>query len=235
MALFSVLRVELPLHIRFSNPGILIFLINLAGNKQEFLMQPILLASSSLYRRELFAKLALPFEWANPSVDETPLIGESADALVARLAQDKVRALESDFPDHLIIGSDQVAVLGTAILGKPNNYERAFAQLRAASAKHVIFKTGLCLLNAATNQIKICVEEFSVFFRALSDEQIHNYLIYETPYDCAGSFKCEGLGIALFDRLSGDDPNTLIGLPLIRLVGMLKYEGVDPLVLARKK
>ena len=198
-------------------------------------MQPILLASSSPYRRELLAKLALPFEWTSPSVDETALIKENADDLVTRLAQDKARALSADYPRHLIIGSDQVAVLDSEILGKPNNYERAFAQLKAASAKQVIFKTGLCLLNATTHQIQICIEEFSVFFRELSDEQIHNYLIYETPYDCAGSFKCEGLGIALFNKLSGDDPNTLIGLPLIRLVEMLKREGVDPLLLAKKK
>jgi len=198
-------------------------------------MQPILLASSSPYRRELLAKLALPFEWTSPSIDETALIKENADDLVTRLAQDKARALAADYPRHLIIGSDQVAVLDSEILGKPNNYERAFAQLKAASAKQVIFKTGLCLLNATTHQIQICVEEFSVFFRELSDEQIHNYLIYETPYDCAGSFKCEGLGIALFNKLSGDDPNTLIGLPLIRLVEMLKREGVDPLLSAKKK
>jgi len=198
-------------------------------------MQPILLASSSPYRRELLAKLALPFEWTSPSVDETALIKENADDLVTRLAQDKARALSADYPRHLIIGSDQVAVLDSEILGKPNNYERAFAQLKAASAKQVIFKTGLCLLNATTHQIQICIEEFSVFFRELSDEQIHNYLIYETPYDCAGSFKCEGLGIALFNKLSGDDPNTLIGLPLIRLVEMLKREGVDPLLSAKKK
>ena len=198
-------------------------------------MQPILLASSSPYRRELLAKLALPFEWTSPSIGETALIKENADDLVTRLAQDKARALAADYPRHLIIGSDQVALLDSEILGKPNNYERAFAQLKAASAKQVIFKTGLCLLNATTHQIQICVEEFSVFFRELSDEQIHNYLIYETPYDCAGSFKCEGLGIALFNKLSGDDPNTLIGLPLIRLVEMLKREGVDPLLSAKKK
>ena len=198
-------------------------------------MQPILLASSSPYRRELLSKLELPFEWASPNVDETPLINEIADELVIRLARDKAQALAEDYPRHLIIGSDQAAVLGSESLGKPHNYERAFAQLKAASGKHVIFKTGLCLLNTLTNQTQICVGEFSVFFRKLSDEQIHNYLIYETPYDCAGSFKCEGLGIALFNKLIGDDPNTLIGLPLIRLVEMLKHEGVDPLILAKKK
>jgi MAF protein len=197
-------------------------------------MQPILLASSSPYRRQLLAKLALPFEWASPSVDETPFANESANELVARLSQAKAQALASDYPHHLIIGSDQVAVLGSAIVGKPNNYQRAFTQLQAASGNQVIFKTGLCLLNAVTKQIQICIEDFSVFFRKLSDEQIHNYLIYETPYDCAGSFKCEGLGIALFKKLAGDDPNTLIGLPLIRLVEMLNREDVDPLVLAKQ-
>jgi MAF protein len=197
-------------------------------------MQPILLASSSPYRRELLSKLALPFEWASPNVDETPLINEIADELVIRLARDKAQALAADYPRHLIIGSDQAAVLGSLILGKPRNYERAFAQLKAANGKHVIFKTGLSLLNTLTNQTQICVEEFGVFFRELSDEQIHSYLIYETPYDCAGSFKCEGLGIALFNKLSGDDPNTLIGLPLIKLSEMLRREGVDPLLLAKK-
>ena len=198
-------------------------------------MQPILLASSSPYRRELLAKLARPFEWASPSIDESPLIYESADELVTRLAEAKAQALSADYPHHLIVGSDQVASLGSTILGKPYNYEKAFAQLQSCSGKQVIFKTGLCLLNRATHQTQICMEEFSVFFRTLNDEQIHNYLMHETPYDCAGSFKCEGLGIALFDKLRGDDPNTLIGLPLIRLVEMLKREGVDPLLLARKK
>ncbi len=197
-------------------------------------MQPILLASRSPYRRQLLSKLGLPFEWASPNVDEAPFINESANELVVRLAGDKARDLAANHAHHLIIGSDQVAVLDSKILGKPHSYERAFTQLKAASGKRVIFKTGLCLLNTATNKVQVSVEEFNVFFRELSDEQIHNYLIYETPYDCAGSFKCEGLGTALFTKLSGDDPNTLIGLPLIRLVELLKCEGVDPLVLAKK-
>jgi len=195
-------------------------------------MQPILLASSSTYRRELLARLGLPFAWANPDIDESPLAHENADDLVKRLALAKAKALAADYPTHLIIGSDQVAVLGDQMIGKPHTYERAFVQLHSASGSQVIFKTGLCLLNASTGESQVTVEEFKVEFRELSNDQIHHYLTYEQPYDCAGSFKCEGLGIALFSKLSGDDPNTLIGLPLIRLVDMLKEEGVDPLLLA---
>ncbi|RYY75504.1 MAG: septum formation inhibitor Maf [Gammaproteobacteria bacterium] len=197
-------------------------------------MPPILLASSSVYRRELLSKLRLPFEWANPNIDEAPGKDERADDLVARLAESKAKALTNKYPNRLIIGSDQVSLRGSTILGKPHDYQRAFAQLRAASGKQIIFKTGLCVLNTITKQSLVCVEEFSVFFRELSDDQIHNYLIHDEPYDCAGSFKCEGLGISLFTKLSGDDPNTLIGLPLIRLVEMLKQNGVDPLLHAKK-
>lgn len=201
-------------------------------------MPPILLASSSTYRRQLLARLGLTFEWASPDIDESPLldedrkVNENADALVSRLSLAKAKALAAKYPNHLIIGSDQVAVLGDQIIGKPHTYERAFTQLRKASGNQLIFKTGLCLLNASSGQSQVSLEEFKVEFRELSDDQIHHYLTYEQPYDCAGSFKCEGLGIALFSKLSGDDPNTLIGLPLIRLVDMLKAEGIDPLLLA---
>ena len=203
-------------------------------------MQPILLASSSTYRRELLTRLGLAFEWASPDIDESPLLNEygeldeSADTLVARLSVAKAKALASAYSNHLIIGSDQVAVLGDQIIGKPQTYEQAFTQLRNARGNQVIFKTGLCLLNASSGQSQVSVEEFKVEFRELSDNQIHHYLTYEQPYDCAGSFKCEGLGVALFSKLSGDDPNTLIGLPLIQLVDMLRVEGVDPLLLAKR-
>ncbi|MET0355399.1 MAG: nucleoside triphosphate pyrophosphatase [Cellvibrio sp.] len=197
-------------------------------------MQPILLASSSIYRRDLLSRLGLTFTWASPEIDESPLTDESPDDLVRRLSLAKARALASSHVDSLIIGSDQVAVLDNQIIGKPHTYERAFAQLRAASGKSVTFKTGLCLLNAITRRSQVQVEEFRVYFRELSNEQIHHYLSYEQPYDCAGSFKSEGLGIALFNKLSGDDPNTLIGLPLIRLVEMLKQEGIDPLTAHQK-
>lgn len=198
-------------------------------------MQPILLASSSLYRRELLTRLGLAFEYASPDIDEIPLLQESADALVSRLSLAKASELAARYPQHLIIGSDQVAVLDSQITGKPHSYERAFEQLRAASGKEVIFKTGVCLLDARTGQSQVGVEEFTVYFRKLNDEQIHHYLAYEQPYDCAGSFKCEGLGIALFKELKGADPSTLIGLPLIRLVDMLTNVGIDPLIFAHKQ
>ncbi len=193
-------------------------------------MLPILLASSSSYRRAILAKLGLEFEWASPNIDESAIANEDAEGLVRRLSQMKAQALSAALPSKLIIGSDQVAVLGNLILNKPHTHERAFAQLRASSGHLVIFKTGLCLLNTQTGNMQIAVDDFCVHFRVLSDEQIHNYLLLEKPYDCAGSFKAEGLGISLFTKLSGDDPNSLVGLPLIRLVGMLANEGIDPLV-----
>jgi septum formation protein len=193
-------------------------------------MLPILLASSSTYRRALLAKLGLAFEWASPNVDESLREKESAENLVRRLSQTKAQTLAAAHPNKLIIGSDQVAVLNNQILSKPDTHDRAFAQLRSASGCSVLFKTGLCLLNTQTGQAQIAVENFCVYFRTLTDQQIHNYLKLEQPYDCAGSFKAEGLGISLFTKLSGDDPNSLIGLPLIRLIEMLGNEGVDPLL-----
>lgn len=199
-------------------------------DKGDNVMLPILLASSSTYRRALFAKLGLEFDWASPDVDEASWENESAESLVMRLSHTKAKALASSHPNKLIIGSDQVAVLDHQTLNKPLTYERAFAQLRSASGRSVIFHTGLCLLNTQTGKAQIAVENFHVYFRALTDQQIHNYLNLEQPYDCAGSFKAEGLGISLFTKLSGDDPNSLIGLPLIRLIDMLRNEGVDPLL-----
>lgn len=193
-------------------------------------MLPILLASSSAYRRALFARLGLAFEWASPNVDESRFKNESAENLVERLSQTKAKALAALHPNKLIIGSDQVAVLDNQILNKPHTHERAFAQLRSASGRSVMFKTGICLFNSQTGKIQIAVENFCVHFRSLTDEQIHNYLRLEKPYDCAGSFKAEGLGISLFTKLTGEDPNSLIGLPLIRLIAMLENEGVDPLL-----
>jgi len=192
-------------------------------------MQPILLASSSQYRRSILAKLGLPFEWESPDIDESAQPHESANVLVKRLALAKANTLTEKHPNALIIGSDQVATINNKIIGKPLTHERAFEQLRSASGCEVIFKTGLCLLNSGTGHSQIAVESFSVFFRDLSDDQINRYLLLEKPYDCAGSFKAEGLGICLFNKLRGDDPNTLIGLPLIGLVKMLAKEGVDPL------
>lgn len=197
-------------------------------------MQPILLASSSPYRRALLSRLGFEFEYASPNIDETMLTDEAPNELVSRLSLTKAMSLAEQYPEHLIIGSDQVAVLDNKVLGKPHGFEQAYLQLSASSGKEVLFKTGLCVLNAMTGKHILSVEDFKVQFRSLSEQQIRSYLNYEQPYDCAGSFKCEGLGIALFSSLSGDDPNALIGLPLIRLVEMLNTFGVDPIILARK-
>lgn len=186
----------------------------------------MILASSSPYRKELLHRLGLPFITITPQADETPLPGESPEALVARLASAKAHAVAHQHPDALIIGSDQVAVLEDQILGKPGNHDNAVAQLSNASGKRVEFLTGLCLLNGATRRMQVNVIPFTVVFRVLSAAQIDNYLRREQPYNCAGSFKSEGLGIALFDKLEGEDPTALVGLPLISLVQMLEHEGV---------
>ncbi|OGT90080.1 MAG: septum formation protein Maf [Gammaproteobacteria bacterium RIFOXYA12_FULL_61_12] len=187
---------------------------------------PIVLASTSPFRRQLLEKLGIPFETASPDIDEGRLPGESPESLVKRLAVEKAQAVATIHPQALIIGSDQVACLEDQILGKPGDFDRAFVQLSAASGKRVSFLTGLCLLNSATGNAQVICEPFQVYFRNLSPQQIENYLNREMPFNCAGSFKSEALGIALFERLEGDDPNSLIGLPLIRLIAMLEEEGV---------
>jgi septum formation protein len=187
----------------------------------------LVLASTSPYRRALLERLGLPFVAVAPEVDETPHPGEAAQDLVLRLAEAKARAVAPAYPGALIIGSDQVATIGDAILGKPGNREAAMAQLSHAAGRMVVFYTGLCLLNAATGQAQTLCEPFRVHFRQLKTRQIAGYVDRERPFDCAGSFKSEGLGIALFERLEGDDPNALIGLPLIRLIGLLQAEGLD--------
>jgi MAF protein len=185
----------------------------------------ITLASTSPYRKELLERLGIEFDIASPDVDETPLAGESPETLVKRLSEDKARAVAATHAG-LIIGSDQVATSGNDILGKPGIHERAREQLRKLSGKSVIFHTGLCLLNTDTNETQVEVVPFAVQFRQLTDEQIERYLQHDRPYNCAGSFKSEGLGIALFERMHGDDPSALIGLPLIRLTSMLAQAGV---------
>ncbi len=194
------------------------------------IMQRLLLASTSPYRKMLLEKLQLPFDCAAPQVDETPLPGESAEALVLRLAAEKAQALALAYPEHLIIGSDQVCVIDGNITGKPHTEENARAQLRQASGQAVTFYTGLALYNGRSKQLQALCEPFHVHFRALSEAEIAAYVRLEQPLNCAGSFKSEGLGIALFDRLEGRDPNTLIGLPLIALLEMLRAEGINPLV-----
>jgi len=190
-------------------------------------MLSLLLASSSPYRRELLSRLALPFTWQAPDIDESPQPEESAENLVRRLAEEKANALAFTHPQHLIIGSDQVAVLDGNILGKPGHAEGAREQLEAASGRTVRFLTGLAVLNSQTGRVQVDVVPFSVHFRVLSAAQIERYLQKDQPYDCAGSFKAEGLGISLFRAMEGGDGTSLIGLPLIRLVDMLLAEGVE--------
>jgi septum formation protein len=192
-------------------------------------MPPIVLASSSRYRRQLLEKLNVSFCWCSPDIDESPLPSETPQTLARRLSESKAKALAVQFPAHLIIGSDQVAQLHDLTLGKPGSHEAAVKQLQEASGQTLMFHTGVALFNSATDHLQYACSTYEVTFRPLTDEQITNYLRIETPYDCAGSFKSEGLGIALFERIRGDDPNSLVGLPLIELTRMLSNEGIDVL------
>jgi len=189
----------------------------------------LILASTSPFRRELLGRLGLPFETTAPDVDETPSPGETPRDLVSRLAEAKARDAANRFPGAVIIGSDQVACLDGNILGKPENRDGAIEQLRQASGRCVDFYTGLCVFDANRGEADTTCEPFRVWFRKLTDAEIGHYVDREKPFNCAGSFKSEGLGIALFEKLEGDDPNTLIGLPLIRLTDMLRKTGIDVL------
>lgn len=193
-------------------------------------MKSLVLASSSPARQSLLQKLSLPFIAVAPNIDETAYENEAAAPLVMRLARAKAQSLAVDYPQHLIIGSDQVCILNGSIVGKPHTVEKAVEQLQSASGKRVTFYTGLTLLNSASGTCQTCCEVFNVDFRQLSAQEIRNYVVKEQPLQCAGSFKSEGLGITLFEQLSGKDPNTLIGLPLITLCEMLRNEGVNPLL-----
>ena len=186
----------------------------------------LILASSSPYRRELLERLKIPFEVIAPEVNETPRPGETPEKLVERLAVEKARKIAGQMPGTLVIGSDQVAVYNGSIVGKPHSHDKAVAQLRSASGRTVTLYTGLALVNADTGRVQYEVIHYRVTFRALTDAQIESYLRLEQPYSCAGSVKSEGLGIALLEKFEGDYPNTLIGLPLIRLVRMLENEGI---------
>jgi len=188
--------------------------------------QLLVLASTSVYRSELLQRLQLPFETAAPEVDETPLPGEFARATSLRLAQEKARAVAAAYPDALIIGSDQIALLDGQQIGKPLTHDNAFRQLRAMRGKTTIFYTALALLNSKTGRMQAEVAENHVTLRDLGDAEIEGYLLKEQPYHCAGSAKSEGLGIALMSRMTGDDPNALVGLPLILLTEMLRRENV---------
>ncbi len=191
---------------------------------------PLYLASTSVYRRALLQKLTTQFSCVKPEVDESPLPDETAEALVNRLALAKAKAVAATLSAGLVIGSDQVAVFQGEILGKPHTVANAEAQLRRFSGQAVTFLTGLTVVNAATGKVQQAIEPFVVHFRDLSTAEIRHYVAREQPLDCAGSFKSEGLGIALFDKLQGDDPNSLIGLPLIRLLAMLRDEGLNLLL-----
>ncbi len=192
-------------------------------------MTELILASSSPYRAELLAKLGLPFSSHRPDIDENPEGEEAPDALVARLAEEKARAVASDHESALIIGSDQVAVCEGEILGKPGTEARAREQLSQLSGNAVLFLTGLCLLDVARDRTQTAVVDTIVHFRNLTAKEISNYVRRDQPLDCAGAFKSEALGIALFDAIETTDPNALIGLPLIELCRMLRGAGLDVL------
>ncbi|HHB92462.1 MAG TPA: septum formation inhibitor Maf [Thioploca sp.] len=187
---------------------------------------PLILASTSPFRKDVLSRLHIPFTTYAPNVDETPEIKESPTELVTRLSKLKAYSAHSAHPNALIIGSDQVAVIDNVILGKPGTHEQAVKQLTQVSGRQVDFLTGLCVYNSNTKQAQTDVVVFSVVFRKLTLLQIENYLSIDKPYNCCGSFKSEGFGIALLDQMNGTDPTAIIGLPLIRLVRMLEAEGI---------
>ena len=189
----------------------------------------LILASTSRYRRELLERLRIPFQALSPETDETPLPSEAPAALAERLALAKARALATAHPDAVVIGADQVADVDGVAIGKPGNHERAVAQLRAMSGRTIVFQTALAVVRAATGFAEVRRVPVPVRFRTLSDAEIEFYLRTEQPYDCAGSAKCETLGIALLEAIESDDPTALIGLPLIQTAALLRAAGLDPL------
>ena len=190
---------------------------------------PLILGSTSAARRELLDRLQLPYQIAAPSIDETRLAAESAYAMVARLSLQKAQAVAAHYPNSLIISSDQCAVLDEKVIGKPHTHDNAMQQLRNASGRTLRFLTGLCLYNSHDQTYQLDVIPFEVVFRELSETEIDTYLRLEQPYNCAGSFKSEGLGITLFQAMRGNDPTALMGLPLIRLYAMLRTAGINVL------
>ena len=201
--------------------------INQYFMKSKALQSRLILASSSRFRRALLERLGLDFRCRSPDLDESPLPGEAASTYVCRLAEAKARAIAVTEPSALVVGADQCALLDGDLLGKPGSHARALEQLVRAQGKTVVFHTGLCLLGIEAGIERVEDVVFEVDFRELDEARLDAYLRREQPYDCAGSFKAEGLGIALFERLRGDDPTALIGLPLIRLVAMLESAGVE--------
>jgi len=191
----------------------------------------LILGSTSPFRKELLERLQIEFSCASPDIDETPVDGETIEQMVMRLSEIKAEAIAEQISDSgedaLIIGSDQSAALNGKPLTKPGNFENAVKQLSEASGQRIVFQTGLCLLNTRTGKKQTICEPYTVVFKKLSADMIERYLVKEEPYNCAGSFKSEGLGIALFEKFEGEDPNSLIGLPLIKLIGMLANEGLE--------
>jgi septum formation protein len=198
--------------------------VSVASENQT--IPPLILASSSRYRADLLKRLGLSFSQASPRTDETQKVGEQPEQLARRLATEKALTIAGEHPGCLVIGSDQVASLNGEPLGKPGSVERARTQLRRCSGQSVVFYTGLSVAGPATDQLFSLTDTFTVHFRELSNAQISRYIEKELPLDCAGSFKMEGLGISLFEKLEGNDPNTLIGLPLIELVTLLNQRGI---------
>jgi septum formation protein len=192
----------------------------------------LVLASTSRYRRDLLARLRLPFDVIAPAVDETALAGEQPAALAERLAGAKAQAVAARCPDAVVIGSDQVAELDGAAIGKPGSHDRAVAQLRAMRGREVRFHTAVAVVRPARQFARQALVTVTVRFRPLDDDEIERYLRTEQPYDCAGSAKCETLGIALLEAIESDDPTALVGLPLIRTCALLRAAGIDPLRVA---
>ncbi|MDA8384329.1 MAG: Maf family nucleotide pyrophosphatase [Betaproteobacteria bacterium] len=190
-------------------------------------MPELVLASTSVYRRELLSRLQIPFVVASPDVDEAPRPGETPAATALRLSEAKARAVKDRFPNALIIGSDQVAELDGEAIGKPMSRENAIRQLTRMQGKGVFFHTGLCVYNSRSDRAQCELVPYRVRFRPLTQTQIERYLAKEEPYNCAGSARTEGLGISLLEAMTGDDPTALIGLPLITLVRLLNNEGMD--------
>ena len=190
----------------------------------------LILGSTSRYRRELLERLRLPFTVAAPDVDETPQAGEQPAALALRLALAKAREVAARHPGAVVIGSDQVADLDGQPIGKPGQHDRAVAQLRAMRGRAVVFQTAVAVVRPDTGYERVQLAPVTVRFRDLSDAEIEHYLRTEQPYDCAGSAKCETLGIALLEAIESDDPTALVGLPLIRTCAMLREAGLDPLL-----
>jgi septum formation protein len=189
----------------------------------------LILGSTSRYRRDLLARLRLPFEVRSPEIDETPRAGELPAVLAQRLALAKARAVSAAHPDAVVIGSDQVADLDGEPVGKPGTHARAVAQLRAMRGRSVVFQTAVAVVRADTGYVGTALVPVTVRFRQLTDAEIEHYLRTEQPYDCAGSAKCETLGIALLEGIESDDPTALVGLPLIRTSALLREAGIDPL------